>query len=153
MILSGYNYCIMNNVCLYYHIFTLAHFIPKCHMIDWLCMHIHPTYPLVHHMTFAHMYDFKFYTLNCTTLKMLGLKCFKKLQDIVNHWIFPGIIIYFNIFVSELMKALWEKQNMYPSFAFKQNKLSHLIPWIFMQMRWPNLLLQLNLQKLCATKQ
>jgi hypothetical protein len=62
---------------------------------------------------------------------MLGIKCFKKLQGIFIHWILPGTVIYY-IIVSELMEALWEKQNMYPPFVFKQNKLSHLIPWIFM---------------------
>jgi hypothetical protein len=34
--------------------------------------------------------------------------------------------------MSELMMGLWESQNMYPPFSFQQ-KLSHMIPWIFMQ--------------------
>jgi len=72
---------------------------------------------------------------------MLGFKCFKKLQAIFIQWIFPSIVIYFNIIVSALMKASWETQNMYQPFVFKQNKLWHLIPWMFMQMGWPNLIL------------
>jgi hypothetical protein len=53
---------------------------------------------------------------------MLGFKCFKKLQGIFIHLILPSTVIYCNIIVYELMKALWEKQNMYPPLSL--NKVS-----------------------------
>ena len=83
-------------------------------------MQVCPTDPRVSHMAFGwmdgwmdgwmgwdgSMYDFKFYTLNYTTLKILGFKCLKKLQGIFIHRTLPDTVIYFNIIVSALMKAL-----------------------------------------------
>jgi hypothetical protein len=47
MILSDYNYYILTNACLYYHVFILARFITKRRMMDWLRMHVHPIDPPV----------------------------------------------------------------------------------------------------------